>query len=301
MIDERMEEQASLYALGVLEGEEKLAFEAAMHRDAELQQLVAALSASNAALAGTVPLVDPPSSLKNKILDRIDQMSQTDQFERILPLPFPQSSKPQVIWLPWALAACLTILCVALAAHDYSMRNRVQDLSELSETLQSDTNHLQTTVAALEETNRATNVRIAELNQLAQTLQDTTNDLQRTIASLQETNRLANVRIAMLGSLLSDQPKAVAVSLWDNKNQNGVFVVQNLKPVPSDKDYQLWVIDPQYKTPVDAGVFQVDAQGNVRFQFKPSLHITDANKFAVTEEAKGGSPVPKGQMVLLGS
>ena len=43
--------------------------------------------------------------------------------------------------------------------------------------------------------------------------------------------------------------------------QRGVFVVQNLKPLPADKDYQLWVIDPKYPTPVSAGVFQVDADG----------------------------------------
>jgi anti-sigma-K factor RskA len=92
----------------------------------------------------------------------------------------------------------------------------------------------------------------------------------------------------------------VAVSLWDEKNQTGVFVVQNLKPPAKDKDYQLWVIDPKYATPVDAGVFQVDAQGGVRYEFKARLPIQTAGKFAVTLEDKGGSAVPKGKMVLLG-
>jgi anti-sigma-K factor RskA len=159
---------------------------------------------------------------------------------------------------------------------------------------------LQQAATSLQDTNRAASARIAELSQLAQTLQNATNDLQHAVLALQETNRLASMRIAMLGSLLSDQPKAVAVSLWDEKNQNGVFVVQNMKPLPNNKDYQLWVIDPQYKTPVDAGVFQVDEQGNVRFQFKAKSHINTANKFAVTEEEKGGSPTPKGTMVLIG-
>ena len=121
------------------------------------------------------------------------------------------------------------------------------------------------------------------------------------MATLQETNRLAGLRIAMLNSLLADAPKAVAVSLWDEKQQRGVFVVQNLKPLPVDKDYQLWVMDPKYPTPVSAGVFQVDAQGNVRLQFKADRLIASPDKFAVTEEPKGGRPTPTlKNLVLIG-
>ena len=105
--------------------------------------------------------------------------------------------------------------------------------------------------------------------------------------ALQETNRLANLRIAMLDSLLADAPKAIAVSLWDNAKQEGVFVAQNLKPLPADRDYQLWVLD-NGTTPVDAGVFHVDDHGGVRVEFKAKLPINVAGRFAVTEEAKGG-------------
>ena len=66
MIEERMEEQAGLYVLGVLTPEETLAFEAAMGRDAELQQFVATLRNSRDALAGSVPQVTPPPALKKK-------------------------------------------------------------------------------------------------------------------------------------------------------------------------------------------------------------------------------------------
>ncbi len=46
MIEERMEEQASLYVLGVLTPEETRVFEEALGRDAELQQFVATLRIS---------------------------------------------------------------------------------------------------------------------------------------------------------------------------------------------------------------------------------------------------------------
>jgi anti-sigma-K factor RskA len=61
------------------------------------------------------------------------------------------------------------------------------------------------------------------------------------------------------------------------------------------------VIDPKYPTPVSAGVFQVDVQGNVRIQFKTDKLIESANRFAVTEEPKGGLPTPTlKNLVLIG-
>jgi anti-sigma-K factor RskA len=260
MIDERREELASLYATGALSPGDASAFESELARDAELQKLVASLRDAAAALAGTAPLIQPPPGLRAQILARVGAA------EKIVPLPANDAAERQsYAWLPWALAACLAFFCGVLAVRDNSLSARVD-----------------------------------QLDRMATVLQNTTNDLQQTIAQLRETNQLASMRIALLGSLLSDQPKAVAVSLWDEKNQNGVFVVENLKALPDDKDYQLWVIDPQYGTPVDAGVFKVDADGKVRFQFKAKQAIKTANKFAVTEEQKGGSPTPKGQVVMAG-
>ena len=71
-----------------------------------------------------------------------------------------------------------------------------------------------------------------------------------------------------------------------------------MKTLPNDKDYQLWVIDQG--VPVDAGVIFVKDQGKARLQFKPKSRIKTADKFAVTVEAKGGSPTPKGTMLLIG-
>ena len=127
-------------------------------------------------------------------------------------------------------------------------------------------------------------------------------DLRQTVAKLRESNRLAAVRIALLDSLVSADPKAVAVSVWDNERQNGVFIVKNLKPPPTNKDYQLWIIDPKYPSPVDAGVFQVDAKGNLRQEFHAKSPIQLASQFAVTIEKKGGAEVPDVKsMVLAGT
>ena len=269
MIDEHMEEQASLYVLGGLTPEETRTFEAALSRDAGLQQLVTALQISRDALAGSLPQVTPPPSLKEKILAQVAAQ------EKVVPFPVKTEARSEgwAIWLPWALAACLMIVCAISFSQQKTLRQKVGEQAK----------------------------QLTDLNQIADSLRNQTEDLRHAVATLQETNRLASLRIAMLGSMLADSPKAVAVSLWDDQQQRGVFVVQNLKPLPADKDYQLWVIDPKYPTPVSAGVFQVDGQGSVRLAFKANKLIQSANKFAVTQEPKGGLLTPTlKNLVLIG-
>jgi anti-sigma-K factor RskA len=269
MIDERMEEQASLYVLGALSPEEQRAFEVALVQNTELQQLVSALRVTRDALAGNLPEVEPSFALKQRILAQISQTPTS----AAIPAP-PSSFLLRNRWLPWALATCLAVVCGILLSNQVKLNDQLSRQS----------------------------ARLQTLNQMADSLRVTTNSLNQQVVALRETNQLVNLRIAMLSSLLADAPKAIAVSLWDNEQQKGVFVVQNLKPLPTDKDYQLWVLDPKYPTPVSAGVFQVDAQGNVRIQFKADKLVGSADKFAVTMEPKGGLPTPTMKdLVLIGS
>jgi anti-sigma-K factor RskA len=273
MMNERMEELASLYILGILAPAEQSAFEAALARDPELRALLASLRTARDAMAGTVPVIVPSPGLKHRIMTEI-----ATREKKIQAVPVKNSAGNVVkLWLPWALAAA-AVLMLMIANHDHAVAKKALEV-ELS----------------------ARSAQIKDLNRMADALRNTTNTLQQTVAALRETNNLENVRIALLASLLTDSPKAVAVSLWDNQQQSGVFVVQNLKPLPADRDYQLWVIDPKYKIPVSAGVFQVDNQGDVRLAFKANKKIVTADKFAVTLEPKGGLPTPTlKNLVLLG-
>jgi len=268
-MDERREELAGLYVLGALAPAEQAEFEAVLGRDPELQRLVAGLYAARDALAGAVLAAAPSPGLKQRILA---ELAARDQ--KVVPLPARETGRDfPAIWLPWALAAAALVLCVVLYQAESGLKAKVREQA----------------------------ARIEALNQMADALRSETNMLQQAVAVLRQTTKLADVRIALLNSLLEDSPKAVAVSLWDNQQQSGVFVVQNLKPLPTDRDYQLWVLDPQNPAPVSAGVFQVDPQGNVRLQFKPDKRINTAGKFAVTLEPKGGLPAPTlKNLVLMG-
>lgn len=263
MIDERMEEQAALHVLGALSEAEAREFEQKLRADPELREYVSKLSAATGALAGATPMVEPPPQLRAKIL------AQVGPSQKVLTLP---EQKPGLLsWLPWAFAAGVAVFCLVFLVRNSQLRDTVGQQAK----------------------------QIDDLNQLAQSLQEATNALNQTVLALQETNRLANLRIAMLNSLVPDAPKAVAVSLWDNQKQEGVFVAQNLKALPADRDYQLWVIDGN--KPVASGVFHVGESGAIRVDFKPSQLIKVASVFAVTEEVKGGVSSPTLKNMVLAS
>ena len=77
MIDERMQETASLHVLGALTPAEALAFKRQMHADPELKNFVSQLSTATGALAGTVPAAEPPPQLRAKILEAIGARQQS--------------------------------------------------------------------------------------------------------------------------------------------------------------------------------------------------------------------------------
>jgi len=273
VIDEAMQEQAAAYALGALDGPERQAFEAALRVDPELRALVHELSSVTEALAGMAPALQPSAAIRERLLLEIDQRRPTGA-AAAHDLPVPAAAVSPGPWIPWAVAAALAL--VAAGAVWQSAGLRTQLAAQAS--------------------------RINELTISAELARTESSDLRLTVAKLRESNRVANFRIALLDSLLAAAPKTIAVSVWDNERQDGVFIVRNLSPLPSDKDYQLWIIDPKYPSPVDAGVFQVDAKGNVRADFRAKLPIQAANQFAVTIERKGGAAVPNTKaMVLAGS
>ena len=273
MIDEAMQEQAAAYALGALDAAEAQAFEAALRVDPELRALVGELRSVTEALAGMAPALEPSAAVKERLLLQIDQHAPGGA-----PAESPSgvvsegpTRRPATPWIAWALAASLAVVAVGVMWQSSGLRAQLAAQAN----------------------------RINELMASEALARSETADLRLAVAKLRESNRIANFRIAVLDSLLASAPKAVAVSVWDNNRQDGVFIVRNLAPLPSDKDYQLWIIDPKYPSPVDAGVFKVDAKGNVRADFRAKLPIQQANQFAVTIEHKGGAAVPNTKAIVL--
>lgn len=131
-------------------------------------------------------------------------------------------------------------------------------------------------------------------------------DAQQRVAALttrlQLEANIANLKITALASKLGNSPDALAIAVWNPTQQQGILKVEKLPALAADKDYQLWVVDPQYTNPVDGGTFTVDPQtGEGRITFKSKQPIKDITAFAVTLERKGGVPKAEGPFVLLGT
>jgi anti-sigma-K factor RskA len=106
-----------------------------------------------------------------------------------------------------------------------------------------------------------------------------------------------DVRMLILGGQ-GPQPGAQGRVFWSARARRGVLVAGNLAPLPSDRQYELWVF--QKGKPVAAGVFDADPQGRVAFE-STDFPEAEAQNFAVTIEPRGGVPAPTGPIVLVGS
>lgn len=99
---------------------------------------------------------------------------------------------------------------------------------------------------------------------------------------------------------LEVNPDGFGKVVWDKDNGRALLQVANLPVVPSQNDYQLWIIINNQ--PISAGVFAVNNPLEDDFFTIENLNNrTDRGAFAITLEPKGGSTQPTGDMYLLGN
>ncbi|HTQ31088.1 MAG TPA: anti-sigma factor [Opitutaceae bacterium] len=274
MIDERLEELASLHAFGLLEGEELAAFEAELARNPELPALVAELRETAGALALSTTATAPPPALKARLLARIATPA-AGPADNLIGVSFGR-------WLPWAAAAAFALAAVWLGQLYFAQKTESIALRDEAELARLETQGAKNQIEA---------ERLLARKQLADLAQQ-----------LQANDDLARLKIARLVSLAGNSPQARAIAVWDPARQEGVFTTEKLPAKEADQDYQLWVIDPQKARPISAGVFVVNAAGGARVEFAPEQPIATAAKFAVSLEKKGGAPRnsgPQGPVIMM--
>ncbi len=282
MIDELKQEYASLYALGLLEGADKTTFEAELTSDPELRKLVDALRQTSASLALTTPQLPVPARLRNRVLASIDAANASARSRALVGSPASSPTAqvvrfPLTAWIGWAVAACFAILASYVSVRYMSMRAEVTLQRHTIELTQLDLRSLQQQL---------------EANQILSG---------KRIADLEKAGDLAQLKIAKLASLTGNSPEAVAIAVWNPLSQAGILTVDSLPRIQQDQDYQLWVVDPRYKDPVNGGVFTVDDRGTARLNFHPDQPVTAATQFAISRERKGGVPKAEGPIVAAGA
>ncbi|MDY3557187.1 anti-sigma factor [Gemmata sp. JC717] len=98
----------------------------------------------------------------------------------------------------------------------------------------------------------------------------------------------------------ADKPGLSGEVLWSTAKQEGYLELKGLPPLdPSKEQYQLWIVDPTKKQPVDGGVFDVRPDGTALVRVRAPIRVGEANAFAVTKEVAGGVVVSDGPHLLV--
>ena len=303
-MNEQLEEQASLYVLGALEPAETQAFEAQLAANEELRRHVDRLAETAAQLAHAAPARPLPPHLEARILEEIHASKAT--------VPFTKPARSN--WIPWAIAAALAIACVITFADRQRVAGELT--AARSENMQAQTQlaataaekaRVEQEIAALREREADARAQMATLADARQKAEKKISEAEKKIAEseekiaeLEKGDELTKVQVATLTSKLTEAPDATAAVVWDSQRQRGVLNTANMPPNATNRDYQLWIVDPRYNQPVSAGVFSVEPTGTTKYYFTPKSRITSATAFAISLERKGGVPKAEGPIVLAG-
>jgi len=80
-----------------------------------------------------------------------------------------------------------------------------------------------------------------------------------------------------------------------------MFYGSRLPSLPAGRTYQLWLIRASAPAIVSAGVFRPDARQRAMVQFNSAALTSGVTTIAITDEPEGGSPLPTGHKLLVGS
>jgi anti-sigma-K factor RskA len=283
MIDEDLHSQAALYALGALPEEEIATFRAQLSRVPGLPGLVAEYEEATATVAESAPSAEPSAALREQILSKVAKRPVATESRRI-------------VWIPWALAAGFAFATGALWVENQrlTVENAGQRTAWLDVTRQ--LAKMNGDAAEKDLQVRQTNTQMAALAKSSAEKDQIADDLRKQIVELAKRNSMAETQVATLTSKLDGS--YLASIAWDNSSQEGILHVRRLPEAAQGQNYQLWVIDPKNAAPVSAGVFTVQADGSATIKFSPAQKVSAATAFAVSVEKTGGSPAPKGPVVL---
>ena len=265
MISEFQQDEATLYALELLDADEAAAFERQVAADAELFELVHELQETAALLAMVAEddAVGAPAGLRERVLadfiaHRQAETGRLDRSHRGGHAPALRAT-----FLPWAIAALFFAFSGLLLTYQLYRDRKIAFLTAM---LLRDNRDASATTAP------APSDPLAKIS----------------FCALDPTPDFATA-----------QPRAAV--LWDAVHQQGKLRVNRLAPPAGGRDYQLWVVESGRKDAVSAGVVHVDAEGKADVSFQPvAADGKPVVAVAISLEQAGGSPTNQGPILLLG-
>ena len=275
MTKEEFLELGAAYATGSLSGEEFRLFEQRMLSASteELEEL-GELIGTASLLPLTLERKSPPPRVKEELMAKIRVSARAEGSAKGRTEQLASSAHArQWNWMPFGVTAAL-LLVALFSVYVVRLLGTIDEQNQQLVSVQQQKEQLATQLVALKD----------ELTREKELL-----------------NVLASKRIEIIVMDGKISPVTYGKIIWDPEKKTAILQVSNLPPVPTDKDYQLWII--KGKTPISAGVFAVNDTDANYFKID-QLAVTDPKEigaFAITLEPKGGVPQPTGEMYMVGS
>lgn len=271
---DRLQEAAGLYALDALDASERDAFEAHLGSCPTCIEDVRSFLAVAAALPHAVTMIDPPASLRLRVMAATGGHSETPRSTVMPsrpPAPAPRAPGSFARASGWLAAAAMLVVSIALGGYSLSLRDDIRGLEEDLQNALARLDRSETQVAVATRSVQAAEARMAVL----------------TAPDLTQVN-------------LQAQPVAPRASgrAFLSRGQGLVFTASNLPPLRTGRAYQLWIVTP--RATLSAGLLQVDDNGRVAQTFDAPADLPPSVIIAVTEEPEGGVPAPTGDKYLVG-
>ena len=227
---EIFEELAAVYAVGALDGDDLVRFEAHLAEGCErcvttLRESEQALA--RVALAGT-PAVPPPAV-------------KTGLRQRVVADGRARRAPARASWVPWAAATGAVAALAALLTGGFVASRYEARLGQMARETAAVRERLQRNEAALRE-------QVAVYRNAVELLRD-------------PATRVFELRGA------GPSPEASGRLIWHDTAGGHLFVA-NLPPAPAGKAYELWTLGGA--APQAAGTFQVDAAGRATHRVQPA-------------------------------
>jgi anti-sigma-K factor RskA len=270
-------EDLALYAMQALPAEEMAVVTAALRDNPQARQELAQLQGDLALLALSADQEPAPAGAFDRLKIRMREGNQTAAKDFATPAAVPTPmGMPETAyevtpissarrskwatWTPWAIAACLAIACSILGYRVSSMNDELDGASRLVSNLAAKASHAQQVLEVLSAPNAQ--------------------------------------RVTLTATKTPPEPTAHTVYLAER----GALVMEanHLKPVPSDKAYELWVIPTSGGAPLAAGTFRPNSDGYASLVLPRLPGGVPAKAFAITIENNGGAATPTMPIVLSG-
>jgi anti-sigma-K factor RskA len=252
---------AATYAVGALDGQERVDFERHLAGGCDVCETTLRDSAEAlAALARSRPPMIPPPAVKEELMRRIAAATPARR----------GASRPRrLVWAAGTVAAAVAAAAFTGTYVATKYEAKLGVMARQSAELR----------ARVEREEAALREQVAVYRNAADLLRDP----QAQVVTLRG---------------LGPSPEATGRVIWHPVNGGYVFVA-NLPAAPPGKAYELWAIGDA--APQPAGLFQVDASGRAAHRIAPVEGGKPVKVFAVTLETEAGVPQPQGPMVLASS